>query len=438
MGGAGFDAGTCMSSNSTSPWRGQSMSKLQRGVLGGEVQWHLADDGSLVDGESYNVDYVNLADTNCTASRAAYHLQGVWPGHHGLRGEGGQCSVATREVSLACQNRLTWLEGNPAWTFEQCSESLQDGAQCAGLHSGEGHGHGGMAYGENYVQDFDIKQGSRWLEKHYIEKFIYKVDNVYGMETGFPEPDSINGNDSVILEDTEDTAMCFKEEKETTDMKEFRENNITDMCSCCLFTNEENMCSAAMNPYDSYFFKTMCLTLVLLAVAGLGAFGGSVRRKVGERLRCKRRYRGKDKRQRFRKSHLSRLVRKCHLKGICFLVMLSSGQAMDQQILAQIVEVATRAATEAVRASSTGGASSSSGLESATKILKSPDTFSGEDALSFTGRKLQFESWLCFGDSRFTNLLSKVEGMTVEPNPSTYDADQLALGTGSMLCCQAT
>ena len=60
---------------------------------------------------------------------------------------------------------------------------------------------------------------------------------------------------------------------------------------------------------------------------------------------------------------------------------------------------AAQAATEVTRAFASASSSTEQGLESATKILKNPDTFSGEEPLLFPSWKLQFETWPSFGDS---------------------------------------
>ena len=87
--------------------------------------------------------------------------------------------------------------------------------------------------------------------------------------------------------------------------------------------------------------------------------------------------------------------------------------AMDvnfAQQIAELAQAATRAAQAATavaeRVGSKGGMAS--GMESASKVLKNPDVFNGEDAASFMGWKLNFETWMSYGDERFSELLGKV------------------------------
>ena len=80
------------------------------------------------------------------------------------------------------------------------------------------------------------------------------------------------------------------------------------------------------------------------------------------------------------------------------VAMLSTANGMEtQQILQQMSQLASaatsaaQAETEATEAFAKASGSTAQGLESATKILNSPDTFTGDDPSSW---KLQFESWL--------------------------------------------
>ena len=79
-------------------------------------------------------------------------------------------------------------------------------------------------------------------------------------------------------------------------------------------------------------------------------------------------------------------------------------EAMLQRVMA-LAEAATRAAvaaeTVAARSAQPPSSSGGEGLQAATKILKSPDMFSGDDALAFPGWRFQFTSWLTYGESMF-------------------------------------
>ena len=71
--------------------------------------------------------------------------------------------------------------------------------------------------------------------------------------------------------------------------------------------------------------------------------------------------------------------------GVAFIVK----QLLDVNVAQQITELA-QAATRAPQAATTvaekfGSKGMSSGMESAAKVLKNPDAFTGEDAASFMG-----------------------------------------------------
>ena len=105
--------------------------------------------------------------------------------------------------------------------------------------------------------------------------------------------------------------------------------------------------------------------------------------------------------------------------------------AMDVNIVQQITELA-QAATRAAQAATTvaekfGSKGMASGMESASKVLKNPDVFNGEDAASFMGWKLNFETWMAYGDDRFSELLGKVEKVSHAASFSAYDSEQKSM-----------
>ena len=147
----------------------------------------------------------------------------------------------------------------------------------------------------------------------------------------------------------------------------------------------------------------VCGCMVLLDVAFEHVSNGRKKWKAMSRTEKKR-------------SHLGRAECRRSLKVLCFVMMIHSARGMDQQaFLDQIVEL-TRAATTAASSAASamqsmqqlqqGKGSSASGLESASRILKNPDVFSGDNALEFMSWKSLFESWLTFGDSRYGDILS--------------------------------
>ena len=123
------------------------------------------------------------------------------------------------------------------------------------------------------------------------------------------------------------------------------------------------------------------------------------------------------------------------LMAVVFLCGVARAKAMEEQSelqetfrerMTSMVEAATRAAAAAERAlerpsTSTG---SNEGLSAASRVLKAPDVFSGEDAMQFQQWKHQFTSWLCFGDGRCSEALDNLEKKSEAPPLSSYNADE--------------
>ena len=132
-----------------------------------------------------------------------------------------------------------------------------------------------------------------------------------------------------------------------------------------------------------------------------------------------------------RRCHLSMRERRKHLRVLMFVAMVSHARCMDQQVfmerIAEMTQAATRAAAAAAQASErlqTSRSSTSGGLETASRVLKSPETFNGENPLDFLSWKTSFETWLGFADEKYSDLLEKVEKLTRKPVMSTYSEDQ--------------
>ena len=133
----------------------------------------------------------------------------------------------------------------------------------------------------------------------------------------------------------------------------------------------------------------------------------------------------------------SRSTMRRQLGAMICLCMFWNVQAMQQaevqeailQRMMAMTEAATRAAAaaEAAMTSSAGASSSSDGLQSASKVLKNPDTYNGEDAMGFALWRFQFTSWLTYGDTRYADMLTKVDKMTDAPDIATYTDDQKQL-----------
>ena len=92
-------------------------------------------------------------------------------------------------------------------------------------------------------------------------------------------------------------------------------------------------------------------------------------------------------------------------------------EAMLQRVMA-LAEAATRAAiaagSVAARSAQPPSSSGGEGLQAAAKILKSPDMFSGDDALAFPGWRFQFTSWLAYGESRYVQMLQNIEAQNID------------------------
>ena len=149
---------------------------------------------------------------------------------------------------------------------------------------------------------------------------------------------------------------------------------------------------------------------------------------------------GKKRRQIWRQNRLRRLRNAKYMKIVCFVSMMGTAHCMEmQQLLQQIgqlAEAATQAANAAGAANRMAAASQSKapaaiGLEAATKILKAPDPYNGDEPIQFNAWKMQFESWLCFGDEKYTNLLSKEERQEAEPDITIYSTEQAAMARKS-------
>ena len=56
----------------------------------------------------------------------------------------------------------------------------------------------------------------------------------------------------------------------------------------------------------------------------------------------------------------------------------------------------------------------------ASRILKPPDTYNGEDMMAFQQWSSQFTSWLSFGEPKYAAILDQIEGRATPPEFSTY------------------
>ena len=164
----------------------------------------------------------------------------------------------------------------------------------------------------------------------------------------------------------------------------------------------------------------------MMVVCGMILMAVYMRRHVAKKEHVSR---ISKKRRRYRTNEVKR-----QLLVMMFIFNYSSASAMEAEAMAQrlaaLTEAATRAAMSAeqmmtkMQSMSGGSSGASEGLSAASRILKPPDTFSGDDPMAFASWRFQFTSWLTFGDSRYTTLMERVEALTAPPAISTYDDGQ--------------
>ena len=111
------------------------------------------------------------------------------------------------------------------------------------------------------------------------------------------------------------------------------------------------------------------------------------------------------------------------------------GEQAFLQRMAVLAEAATNAATAAERAlqfvqGAQGQAGSSasetlqSGLSAASKILKNPDSYNGDDPHAFAAWKFSFTSWLSFGDGRFQQAFDDIDKMAPSADFKAYSPEE--------------
>ena len=100
---------------------------------------------------------------------------------------------------------------------------------------------------------------------------------------------------------------------------------------------------------------------------------------------------------------------------------MEGGEQAFLQQMTNLAEAATKAAVaaeqalQAVGSASSGSDPTQSGLSAATRVLKNPDTFNGDDPYSFSTWKFAFTSWLSYGDSRYQAVLEEIERHVGQP-----------------------
>ena len=172
--------------------------------------------------------------------------------------------------------------------------------------------------------------------------------------------------------------------------------------------------------------------VVLLVICGMGVMATSNMNPV-RRMACQEHMSRTEKRRNRRVA----IVAKKQFSAMMLICSCASSAAMEQEAVLQriitLTEAATRAAMSAestlnqVQSMASTSSGPSEGLQAASRILKAPDTFNGDDPMAFASWRFQFTSWLTFGDSRYTTLLEKVESLTSAPSITTYDTPEKEL-----------
>ena len=156
---------------------------------------------------------------------------------------------------------------------------------------------------------------------------------------------------------------------------------------------------------------------------------------------CRAAKRSTTSRSRRRQFGVQRHQQKVQLKALLFATWAYHCQAMEGgeqaflQRMSTLAEAATSAASAAEKAlnmmaSATGGSSSStgdatqSGLSVASRVLKNPDCFTGDDPYAFAAWKFGFCSWLSFGDARYQRGLEAIEKLKPNEEIKPYSPEQ--------------
>ena len=127
-----------------------------------------------------------------------------------------------------------------------------------------------------------------------------------------------------------------------------------------------------------------------------------------------------------------RLEQRFQFRGLSFLILMSCGyscNAMDGEqfrqfttgfgTLLQKQDVIVRGITESLAASSSS--STAKGLESAARILKSPEQFDPTSETTWNTWRHSFLNWLSYADGRFLASLQDIEKLT--PSDAVETAD---------------
>ena len=169
-----------------------------------------------------------------------------------------------------------------------------------------------------------------------------------------------------------------------------------------------------------------CWTVSLVACMLVSHLGRATR--TFSKSRAKRKQRG-----------ARRCQARLQLKAILFASWAFHSQAMEggeqaflQRIstLAEAATSATSAAEKALNLMASSGSSGSTGdvaqtrLSMASRVLKNPECFTGDDPHSFSAWKFGFCSWLSFGDPRFQRGFEAVEQLKQSEDIKPYSPEE--------------
>ena len=161
--------------------------------------------------------------------------------------------------------------------------------------------------------------------------------------------------------------------------------------------------------------------------------------KLRKRLSLRNRRKRHDVQRKKRWSHkerLTKLTTGLQTKGVSFLLLihLSYGvHAMDQEQFSQLMqgmgqlitrqEATLRGVAEVLGASSgSATASVAKSLESASKILKTPEQFDpSSDSMAWVTWRHSFLNWLSYADSRFLEAIQDIEKLSPAEAVETVD-----------------
>ena len=150
---------------------------------------------------------------------------------------------------------------------------------------------------------------------------------------------------------------------------------------------------------------------------------------------CKRREKIQRRKRWSEAKRYKRCLRRSCTRGLSFLLLLTSGygvESMDAQQFQQFMQgfgslvqrqdAILRGVTETLGPTgSSASASVAKSLESAARILKTPDVFEASDSMSWVTWRHSFLNWLSYADSRFLDSIRDIEKLSPAESIETGD-----------------